>query len=130
MGGLTGAKQITAFMLSIFFEELPSAQCIEYMGGMAMSYRIEYGKDHRYRIPGNRRKWGRIITVLSIIVAGVGLGFCAVQQIGLEGFLPGDPVITGAALDNLVESWRNGVPAGEAFTVFCEEIVAHAQIIR
>ena len=95
-----------------------------------MSYRIEYGKDHRYRIPGNRRNWGRIITVFCIIFAGAGLGFCAVQQIGLEGFLPGDPVITGAALDNLVESWRNGVLAGEAFTVFCEEIVAHAQIIR
>lgn len=95
-----------------------------------MAYRVEYGKNPKYPVPGNRRGWYKVLLVFGVMTACAVTGFYAVQVVGLENLLPGDPVITGAALDTMVESLQGGLPIGEAFTAFCEEIVAHAQILE
>lgn len=95
-----------------------------------MAYRVEYGKNPKYPVPGNRRSWYKVLLVFTIVIAGAVMGFYAVQIIGLQNLLPGDPLVTGAALDAMVESLRSGLPAGEAFAAFCEEIVSNAQILE
>ena len=70
-----------------------------------------------------------VLLVLSIMIACSAAGFYAVQNLEVQDLLPGDPAITGAALDHMMESWRSGVPVTEAFTEFCQEIVDHAQIV-
>ena len=95
-----------------------------------MAYRVEYGKNPKYSVPYNKRKWARVMLVIGIIIAGAAAGFYAAQVVGLQHLLPGDPVVTGTALDTMVENLRSGLPAGEAFSAFCQEIIAHAQILE
>ena len=95
-----------------------------------MSYRIEYGKNPKYRISPSRKKWTKATLVLSLMAVAAAGGFYTVQVIGLQNLLPGDPAVTGAALDAFIESWQDGVPIADAFTVFCQEIVDNAQIIH
>ena len=95
-----------------------------------MAYRVEYGKDPRYPVPCIRRGWYKGLLVFGIVIAGAVAGFYAVQVVGLENLLPGDPLVTGSALDTMVENLRSGLPVGQAFTVFCEEIVAHAHVLE
>lgn len=95
-----------------------------------MAYRIEYGKNRKYKGIQKQRRWGSVLAALGIITAVACMCFCVVNYVGLDSLLPGDPAVTGAALDTLVENWQEGMSVGEAFTAFCQEIVANAQILQ
>ena len=81
-----------------------------------MAYRIDY--------PGRRKKrrfpyW--IFLILAFVVLLV------VPKDDLEYWLlPGNPEVTAQALSELVKTLRQGTPAGEAVTAFCQCIVRGA----
>lgn len=95
-----------------------------------MSYRVEYGKNPKYPVSSNRRKWYKVLLVIVIVISGAITGLYFVQTIDLHVLLPGDPMVTGAALDNMIDNLRSGQSTGEAFSVFCKEIITHAQILE
>ena len=95
-----------------------------------MSYRIEYGKNPRCAMGNKRKSWQRALLVLGIVMAGAAVGFYVLQEVGIRKLLPGDPAVTGAALDHMLESWRSGTSIGQAFTAFCQEVISYAQILE
>lgn len=94
-----------------------------------MGYRIEYDGIGAEKYRGHV-KWARWIAFVCVIL----LITCAitVKTVGLtwvqEVLLPGDPEVTSAALDGLVENLRQGDSLGQAIKAFCEEIIAHGQL--
>lgn len=91
-----------------------------------MGYKIHYGP----RILAEKKK-GR--WKIAVAVA-LGLAIILVAwDILTSGYpmgiwlLPGDGEVTAMALDTMVESIRDGEPLGEAITIFCKEIIDHAQ---
>ena len=44
-----------------------------------------------------------------------------------EFLLPGDPAVTAAALENMVDNIKDGNSIAEAVTAFCREIVENAE---
>jgi len=96
-----------------------------------MSYRITYpsfGEEKKQPIA--KRGWTGVAA--AAFVAVLVIGAIAVKNTGLTWvktyLLPGDPAVTAAALDGMVEDLRNGESIGEAVKTFCEEIIAHAGI--
>ncbi len=89
-----------------------------------MSYRIEYKYDKKYKPKRNTKHWLILCGVTVLLIAGI----YALQFVNWEALLPGDPKITGDALDRLVSSIGGGEPIAEAFSAFCQEIVAHANL--
>ena len=45
----------------------------------------------------------------------------------VDWLIPGDDAITTVAAETLIADLRAGVPAGEAVTAFCEEIIANGK---
>lgn len=96
-----------------------------------MGYQIQYGpQKYRRREQKQRKvpKWLVIAICAALLTGGL-------TAAGLDGYirswlLPGDPDVTGAALDQAVQNLRDGDPVGEVVTAFCEEIIAHAQIAQ
>ena len=92
-----------------------------------MGYRIEYEK--MGRIPQqNKKKWtGVFVAVLVMLLV---IGAIAVKSVGLEWvqevLIPGDPDVTAAAMEGMVENLRSGVGIAEAFKAFCQEIIQNA----
>lgn len=95
-----------------------------------MAYRVEYGNNPKLRVPGNQRKWFKAALIASGVIAGVALAWYGLQAVELQNLLPGNPAVTGAALDTMVDNLQKGHPAIECFTAFCEEIVSHAQFLE
>ena len=92
-----------------------------------MAYRIDYNIIGKF--PMNKKKnWTGVIA--GILVVALIIGAITVKMAGLpwvrEVLIPGDPVITAAALDGMVEDLRNGDSIIEAITAFCREIMKHA----
>lgn len=94
-----------------------------------MSYRITYpsfGEEKKQPIA--KRGWTGVAA--AALVAALVFGAIAVKNTGLTWvqtyLLPGDPAVTAAALDGMVEDLRNGKSLGEAVKDFCQEIIAHA----
>lgn len=80
-----------------------------------MGYRIEYGP---------RKRRGNVIWILAAICL---LASLLVPRTTLERWLlPGDAEVTKAALGQMLEAMRQGTPAGEAVTAFCQSIVRGA----
>ena len=48
-------------------------------------------------------------------------------QGGFSWLLPGDPAVTGPALQTLIERLTDGEALGDAVTAFCREVVAGAR---
>ena len=95
-----------------------------------MGYRIEYGDRAAVRKERKGRSLlTRIVTVACIL--SLVAGALAVKHAGLtwvtDFLLPGDPAVTAAALENMVESIREGEPWGDAVTAFCREIIENAE---
>ena len=93
-----------------------------------MGYRISYENggsreqvpDKLFRNPG-RGKLFILILVLTIVC-------CALwrNENIRRSLLPGDPVVTEAAIDNFVESIQGGDGIGNAVTAFCREVIEGA----
>ncbi len=94
-----------------------------------MSYRVEYEKIGN--ISDQKRK-NRTSTVAAVLVALLVLGAIAVKTVGLnwvkEVLLPGDPDVTAAALEGMVENLRSGESLLDAIKTFCREIMEHASL--
>ena len=92
-----------------------------------MGYRIEYEKIGKIPVRKDKNRIGIILGALVVLLV---LGAIAVKTIGLEWvqevLLPGDPDITAAALEGMVEDLRSGSGIVEAFKAFCEEIIQNA----
>lgn len=94
-----------------------------------MSYRITYTSfGEEKKMPESKRKWTGVAAAVLVMVLVIGA--IAVKNTGLRWvqtfLLPGDPAVTAAALEDMVEDLKNGDSLGEAVTAFCREIVAHA----
>lgn len=89
-----------------------------------MSYRIEYKYERKYRSMRKPNRWLIIGGITILLIAGI----YALQFVHWDALLPGDPKVTGEALDRLVSSIGGGEPIADAFSAFCEEIVAHASL--
>jgi len=66
------------------------------------------------------------------LAVGITLGICAfllgltIQHGGFAWLLPGDPEVTGPAIQTLIDRLADGEGLGEAVTAFCREVVAGA----
>ena len=89
-----------------------------------MGYQIVYENIGKFPQPQRKKRTGIFVTVVVILLV-----LCAitVKTVGLEWvqevLLPGDPHVTAAALENMVEGLRSGEGIVEAFKTFCEEIM-------
>ena len=87
-----------------------------------MHYRIVYGRKKR-SLPRLTRKQ-RAFAIAAIISISLAV-FCLAG--GIKLLLPGDPDVSAAALENMVEAIQNGETISDAVTAFCQEIMANAQ---
>lgn len=94
-----------------------------------MGYRIEYGSQGALRKPLKPKRAYSAIAATVCVLALVA-GAIAVKHTSLtwvqEVLLPGDPAVTAAALENMVDNIKQGDSIAEAVTAFCREIVEHA----
>ena len=90
-----------------------------------MRYKIIYpqiGK-HKYRKSRKPPNMVMIIWSIAIITA---LTF-TLWQGSLSWLLPGDPVVTEFALQEMIDRLRDGEGLGQAVVTFCREVVAGAR---
>ena len=88
-----------------------------------MAYKIEYTPEVSHRYPSAQRKKkrqsGKLILSLLVLAAALWI-----RLKGVPDFLiPGDRDITSAAASSLLEHVQDGMPVGEAVTVFCRQII-------
>lgn len=98
-----------------------------------MAYRIVYGPE----IPPQYRKKHtncrlRLFTAISLLLFTLLVKefFPAGTEKMQEFLLPGNPTITQAALNSMMNQLQSGEPLADALTVFCKEILAHASPIH
>ena len=94
-----------------------------------MSYRIEYRSGGELRKSWKpKRPIGRVAVVICVL--SLVAGALAIKHTGLSWvktvLLPGDPAVTAAALENMVENIRDGESLVDAVTAFCREIIENA----
>lgn len=94
-----------------------------------MGYQIVYegasSKKTKVRsVSGNKRVIIWCVTII-LVFCICSLGW---RQTNIWHYLlPGDPYVTGNAVENLVEEIRSGISVPDAVSAFCKEIVAHAK---
>ena len=92
-----------------------------------MGYEIRYGAT-MVRTPLVDKKPKAltiVIGLLTVIIIFVFLG----NAVDLRQYiLPGNPEVTGAALNTLASDIKEGESLGSAITAFCREIIEHANI--
>lgn len=94
-----------------------------------MGYRIDYSFTGATRMPVKKREfWSGIAA--AICICTLVLGAIVVKNTAFpwvrDYLLPGDPVVTAAALENMADSLKAGEPLLDAVTAFCREIVENA----
>lgn len=89
-----------------------------------MSYEIKYDS---IACPKPKRKLPVRQAAAIILVAACLAGALAVKSVGLswvkQVLLPGDPEVTAAALEHMVNDLRGGDSLWSAVNAFCREIV-------
>ena len=92
-----------------------------------MGYKVQYGVNRHER--RNRRallrKW--VIAILLDVIL-VTAWVMDMRGTLYEALLPGDPVVTASALENLRQDLASGEPLGEAVTAFCREVIDGAAL--
>lgn len=89
-----------------------------------MAYRIVYGPEPKPKQKGSKR-WIAMLCAAALLA---GLFLTGAGESLKNWLLPGDPEVTAAALDSLVQGIREGEDLGDAVGAFCREIVENAQI--
>lgn len=92
-----------------------------------MSYRVDYTPETRDRYP-SRIKVRRKLPIRPAIVsvATVAIIYCIVSSGVLRLLIPGDPAVTTAAFDGMVDDIGAGDSVRNAFLTFCKEIIVNA----
>ena len=93
-----------------------------------MSYQIQYNPNFwkhcsKKKHEGNNRYRNFGIALCTIAVCA---SLCRREQIR-EFMIPGDPVITTAAVDHMQENLKNGERISDALKEFCQEIFEHGK---
>lgn len=88
-----------------------------------MAYRISYqsiGKTSKFR---SQIPWRKlcILCAALLCIGALLVGRNAVMR----WMLPGDPEVTGRALQTMIESLQSGTGLADAWTAFCKEIIAY-----
>lgn len=98
-----------------------------------MAYRIVYGPD----IPAQYRKRARSHRLQVMIAVCLLIFALLVKQFFPAGadklqqlLLPGVQTTTQLALSELMNDIQEGITLGDAFTVFCREILENAKIVH
>ena len=94
-----------------------------------MSYQIVYdSKDmHIINKPKKRSHTGLVVCILGILMLGI-LRFTSWGNAIWQYMIPGDPVVTTEAFQNLSDSLQNGRSLSEAVFVFCETVIQGAKL--
>lgn len=92
-----------------------------------MAYKINYGPARRIQKTGRGKRHRLLVWILVVVVL---LGFYAsgLRDKLVYWLLPGDPEVTAAALETMVQQIGTGENVGDAFSCFCREIIDHADI--
>ena len=95
-----------------------------------MGYRVEYKSFGEEKKLPKVRKYKKAVMAAVLVLTLTG-GALAVKLTGLpwvqKYLLPGDPEVTAAALEQMVEDLRSGYSFTDAVTAFCREIMDNAQ---
>ena len=89
-----------------------------------MSYQIVYGSENMPSIcqEKKRRHTGLALCVLGILMLGI-LRISGWGNALLQHLIPGDPVITTEAFQNMSTCLKSGQSLSEAVFVFCDTII-------
>jgi len=88
-----------------------------------MSYQIQYVPEMNRRYPKRKKTTGMIGKRMMIPLILIGLIVCVGVRPIRDWLFPGDPDVTDAAAQKMVESLRSGDGIGDAVTVFCQEVL-------
>ncbi len=91
-----------------------------------MHYSVYYepDKNDKYPVSANPKQGKNGLRVIGIILAILLFAGAIRYKKELTAWLiPGNDEITVQAAEDLLTNMRDGVPIGEAITVFCEEII-------
>lgn len=92
-----------------------------------MAYEIRYDSVKAPATKGKApRGWVAAVGIVLLIVGAMYLKSNWLPWVQ-DVLLPGDPAVTAAALDEMVEGLKRGQGVMDAVTAFCREILAHAQ---
>ena len=91
-----------------------------------MGYKLYYPQVGKRKYPMHPKAAKRIWFAAAAIGCAVLLLGISLWYGGPFWLLPGDPEITGAALQTLIDKLRDGEALGEAVTAFCREVIAGA----
>lgn len=93
-----------------------------------MSYRVVYEKGGSYRkYKKSSGSWKMSWILLSVTIVACILLFGIINT-PKDMLFPGNPQITGQALDHMVDNIGNGESLSDAFAAFCKEIVSDGKI--
>ena len=96
-----------------------------------MGYRIVYGKTpEKTTFNDRKQQTGKRIAVwTAALIAAVSICWIGWSHPDIRQYiLPGDPQVTGAALDQLIDDIRSGDPVSDAVAAFCKEIIDSAPL--
>ena len=92
-----------------------------------MAYEIRYDSVKApATITKTPRGWVAAVGIVLLIVGAMYLKSNWLPWVQ-DVLLPGDPAVTAAALDEMVEGLKRRQGVMDAVTAFCREILAHAQ---
>lgn len=96
-----------------------------------MGYRIDYGSFK----PAKSKKKINIPRVIAMTTGFLAAFFLATGLFWESGrqklqrfLLPGDPDVTGQALETMISQIKDGEPLSDAVTAFCKEVIDGAEM--
>ena len=100
----------------------------------AMGYQISYGqagvkKRKKWNIPKPRIEKQKMMAALCVILSMLLVAVCVIPQFRTylrDLILPGDPSVTAAALEEMVDAIGEGQSVQAALTEFCRDILRGA----
>ncbi len=90
-----------------------------------MGYKVLYPQVGKRKYRKFRKPPPKVLITSSIVIFMVLI--LTFWHGGLSWLLPGDPVVTENALQEMIDSLQNGETLGQAVVTFCREVVAGAR---